>query len=60
MIVAIPVFMALYCFGQDLPLGGEQTSHWDVLALFIFEAILYQRIGAHIKDTTNKMANKSE
>jgi hypothetical protein len=47
----IPCAIALYLAGEALGLTANNTNWFDVLTIAVFEAILYQRIGRHIRDT---------
>ncbi len=50
-LIFIPCVIALYIIGETLGLINDETTWFDTLIIFVFEAILYQRIGRHIADT---------
>lgn len=50
-LIFIPCAAALYLTGEMLGLVTAQTNWFDTLIGFVFEVILYQRIGKHIADT---------
>lgn len=52
MLIAIPAMIVLMIVGDLLGLvSWDSTGPIDVLGVFVFEVILYQRIGRHIRDT---------
>ncbi len=51
LLVFIPLAIAFYVAGGYLGLVTDQTGFPDVLLNAIFEIVLYQRIGRHIRDT---------
>lgn len=53
----IPAAIAFYAITDLLGILSDQTSLPEFILLTCFEVILYQRIGRHIRDTTN---NQSE
>jgi len=54
MLIAIPTMIALMFVGDLMGLVvWDSTGPFDVLGVFVFEVILYQRIGRHIRDTRN-------
>tara|TARA_B100001093_G_scaffold441346_1_gene442434 strand:- start:342 stop:821 length:480 start_codon:yes stop_codon:yes gene_type:complete len=52
LLVFIPLAIVAYIAGDSLGLVTAQTGFLDVLLISIFELVLYQRIGRHIRDTT--------
>jgi hypothetical protein len=54
MLIVIPTMIILMIVGDLMGLVSlDSTGPFDVLGVFVFEAILYQRIGRHIRDTRN-------
>jgi hypothetical protein len=51
---AIPAIVAVMIVGDLMGLlSWDSTGPFDVACTFVFEAILYQRIGRHIRDTSS-------
>ena len=54
MLIAVPAMIVLMIVGNLMGLvSSDSTGPFDVLGVFVFEVILYQRIGRHIRDTRN-------
>jgi hypothetical protein len=56
-LVFIPAYIVLLIFGEVTGLtdiDAEETSWFDFTIYAFFEALIYQRIGRHITDTTEK------
>ena len=47
----IPIAIALYLLAEEVGVMTDDTGWFDVLIIAGFEAVLYQRIGRHIRDT---------
>jgi len=47
----IPIAFALYLLGEALGVTSDSTGWFDVLIIAGFEAVFYQRVGRHIRDT---------
>ena len=47
----IPICVALLLLGESLGVMTDETGWYDVLIIAGFEALLYQRVGRHIRDT---------
>lgn len=55
LLIAIPAVIALMIVGDLMGLvSWDSTGPFDALCAFVFEVILYQRIGRHIRDTRNR------
>jgi uncharacterized membrane protein len=50
-IAFIPLLIPLLFFADFLEVTPDETNWFDVLILTVFQIVLYQRIGRHIKDT---------
>lgn len=55
MIIAIPVITALMIVGHMMDFVSlDSTGPYNVIFALVFEVILYQRIGRHIRDTRDR------
>ena len=50
-LIFIPCAIVLYILGELLGVVTVETNWYDTIILVLFEVILYQRIGRHIRDT---------
>ena len=50
-LVFIPAIIVYYMIAHTLGLVSDSTGILDVVIIAIFEIVLYQRIGRHIRDT---------
>jgi len=50
-LVFIPIGIALYFLGEVMGVMTDETGWFDFSVMAAFEAVFYQRIGRHIKDT---------
>ncbi len=57
--VFIPLIIVAYVAGESLGLVTDQTGLLDVLLIAIFELVLYQRMGRHIRDTRTTYSEQS-
>ena len=47
----IPLMIVAYIGGEVLGIITDETGIFDIAFLAVFEIVLYQRIGRHIRDT---------
>jgi len=52
LLALIPLAVAVYAAAYFLNQATDETGWLDVVLIFCFELVLYQRIGRHIGDTT--------
>lgn len=52
-LVLIPILILVYMGGLLFGWAGEATGLFDVLILFVFELILYWRLGENMRDTVD-------
>ena len=58
LLVFIPFIFALYFVAEAAGILTDQTGLFDIALVFVFEVILYQRIGRHIGDTRGSEAEQ--